>query len=322
MKLRPPLRVCALLLMLLALESCGGDSGVTTPTPPAVPPPPPSPPPPNGSLVGTVSDTSGGVLSGVAVQASTSSGTVVANGRTNNLGQYSFASLPVGQTNIVLSNVPERCALPTYKSVTIVVNYQSTIDFNADCRPIAGTVTGTLVSSIAGAIDATVPVTATPQGKPASAVTANANFSDGTFSLSNVRALPLTVTTGLARNTFGYCLPTSNTYPGPQSDGATINLGAIPVTCTGQLWINFTTSMSLPAEYLVLAIVTESDGTQDTLHTYVPGAIAFDLLKEDAGTIKIFDNHTCQRSTTPVAYSGITAQLKTTVNIDVEYASC
>jgi hypothetical protein len=223
---------------------------------------------------------------------------------------------------VVLSNVPQRCAVPAYKSVLIVVNYQSTIDFSAPCRPIVGTVTGHLVSSLGGNLDATIPVTATPQGKPASAVTANAGFTDGVFTLSNVRALPLTVSTPLTRNTFGYCLPTSTTYAGPSSDGARDDLGSMPVTCTGQLWINFTTSMSLPAEYLVLAIVTESDGKQDTLRTFIPGAIAFDLLKTDGGTVKIFDNHTCQRTSAPISYSGLTTQLRTVINMDVEYPPC
>jgi hypothetical protein len=130
-----------------------------------------------GTIVGTVTNSTGGGISGATVVVTPSAGTARPGVTTGASGTYTVTSVPGGSGSITISNLPANCAAPGADGYTGLTRGDTvTVNIGVPCTPeasVAG-VLGTVVSNLGGAIgDVTVIVTPSG-GPPAPAAETNA----------------------------------------------------------------------------------------------------------------------------------------------------
>ena len=131
-----------------------------------------------GDIAGSVTSPQRGALAGVTV--SVSSGETAT---TDAAGAYGVAGVNVGPKTISIGNLPAGCSAPAPQSVTVTSGATVTADFSVTCTVPSGLVTGTITSSLGGALVG-IQVVATPTGGSAQpGVSTNAS---GVYSIANV----------------------------------------------------------------------------------------------------------------------------------------
>lgn len=175
---------------------------------------------PTGTVAGIVSSPQRGPLPGVIV-------TVLSGGFTGSTdasGAYSIAAVTTGPKTVSLSGLPSFCTNPGPQSITVSSGVTSTVNFSVQCTTPAGTINGTISSSLGGGLSG-VSVTATPAG--GSAVGPVSSAAGGGYSIPNV---PVGAT-GAGALSLGN-LPSNCTNPGSISYGGLTDGGSIVVDVT------------------------------------------------------------------------------------------
>src|SRR5580704_3754965 len=190
---------------LIFLAACGSTAHTPTATAPVIP----------GTIVGAITSTQGGALSGVHVVVTPGGGTPLGAVTTSTTGNFAATGVPVTTDDgtVTLSALPANCTTPSPVSYagltggdTVIVNV--TVTCATPAGP-PGSVTGT-VTSTTGAGLAGVMVVVTPNG--GAAMSPVATNSSGVYTVTNVSAGAGTVSvSGLP----GFCTtPASVPYTG------------------------------------------------------------------------------------------------------------
>jgi Concanavalin A-like lectin/glucanases superfamily/Carboxypeptidase regulatory-like domain len=144
-------------------------------------------PPPTAALSGTITGSNNvGPLAGVTVTV-TPSGQSAQSAVTTSSGAYTFATLPLGSGQIIVTGYPNNCFTPAAASYTLDANVTNVVNIALDCQPQAttGTVSGGVTSSLGGGIaGALVTITPAMGGALAPVTTA----SNGQYSVTAVPA--------------------------------------------------------------------------------------------------------------------------------------
>jgi sugar lactone lactonase YvrE len=95
-----------------------------------------------GSVIGTVTSSLGGALSGVSVVVTPQGGTALAAVATDTGGHYMVNNVPAGDGSVAITGVPSNCTAPTPASYTALADSGSkTVDITATCAPTTGSLT-------------------------------------------------------------------------------------------------------------------------------------------------------------------------------------
>jgi hypothetical protein len=119
-------------------------------------------PAPTGTVAGSVTSPQLGALSGVTVNVNPGGFT----GSTSGTGAYSIGSVTIGSKTVTVTSLPAGCTDPGPQTTTVPNGGTATVNFSVTCPVPAGTINGTISSSLGGGIGG-VSVTVTPNGLPA-----------------------------------------------------------------------------------------------------------------------------------------------------------
>lgn len=176
-------------------------------------------PPPVGTVAGAITSPQRGALAGVTVNVSGGFTGASAAG-----GAYSIANVNTGPRSVSLANLPAGCTAPAAQAATVSANATSTVNFSVACSVPAGTVSGSVLSSLGGGAGGTQ-VIVTPTG--GSALPAAIAAASGAFTVANV---PVGAA-GTGTISFA-SLPAGCTNPGPQPYTGLVDGGSISVGTT------------------------------------------------------------------------------------------
>ncbi len=254
----------------------------------------------SGTVAGTVTSPQIGAISGATVSVSGGFSGQSAAG-----GAYSIGNVAVGARTVSVTNLPNGCTAPASQSVTVTNGGTSTANFSVVCTTPVGTVTGTVSSSLGGAL-AGVAVVGTPTGGAASSpftttgaglytLTLPVGSGDGNISLSN---LPANCTN-----------PGATPYTGLTSGGSvTLN---ITVTCTTPPQVGTVTGTVSSSLGGTLAGATVTIGSLSAT-TNASGVYTIANAPVPSGNVA-FSAASCTAGTAP--YAGLASGGSVTVNI-------
>ncbi len=302
-----PRRLRCVALVLLA--ACGGNTHTPTATAPVAP----------GTIVGAITSTQGGALSGVRVVVTPGGGTPLGAVTTSSNGNFAATGVPVATDDgtVTLSSLPANCATPpsiAYAGLTggdtVIVNV--TVTCTTPAGP-PGSVTGTVTSN-SGAGLAGVMVIVTPNGGAAmSPVSTN---STGVYTVTNVPAGSGTVgVSGLP----GFCAtPTSVPYTGlTNTMSVTTDIVVQCVVPTGTVTGTVTSSLGGGLAG-VGVIVTPTGGTPlPAVMTTTSGAYTMHGVPIGAGTVSLIGVPATCATPMPMPYTGLVFNGTVTVNAPV-----
>lgn len=179
---------------------------------------------PADSLTGTITSSSGAPLANVSVIATPTNGSAAAAVTTNASGVFVVTPIALTGGTLTLSSVPATCETPSPVSYTSSSGSAMTVDIALTCSSSGvGVVTGTITSSLGGALSG-VAVTVTPHG--GLALPAVPSSAIGVY-----RATGVPVSDGTGSVTVS-SLPANCTAPSATAYGVLVNGGILTVNIT------------------------------------------------------------------------------------------
>jgi sugar lactone lactonase YvrE len=217
--------------------------------------------PTTGGIVGTVSNSLGGTLTGLTVTVTSANGQTIGPDTVSSGGIYRVGNIPAagGSGMIAVGRVPSACTTPAPIPYTgLTAGDTITVDITVVCTAQIGTVFGT-VSTLVGGVATVIPnaaVTVTPAG--GSAIPAATTSAAGLYNVADVPVGTGGGTVAVGGLPANCVTPAAVSYSGLTSGGSvTANVAVSCTPTTGNLTVTVTEPVGVTAG----ATVTAPNGT-------------------------------------------------------------
>jgi NHL repeat len=281
---------------------------------------------PLDTLNGTITSSLGGGVAGVTAVVTPTGGTALSGVTSSSSGAFTVNGVSATGGTITLSNIPSNCITPSPVSYSgVAAGGPTAVSITLQCSASAAAITGTILTSQGNVpIGAGVGVIVTPQGQ--SALPAVATSSSSTFMITGVPVSNGTGTLTFTNLPSNCPTPASPTAYSGLTNGGTLNLNNITITCnppSGTISGTITSSLGggiatigvvvTPAGGAALPSVTTSSSGSYSVSGVLIGTGA------TAGTGTVTLNHLTANCTqpNPAPYAGLTNGQTVTVNIAV-----
>ncbi len=275
---------------------------------------------PSGVIVGSVTSSLGGSLSGVSLVVTPTGGKAMAQVTSGSTGTFRVIDVPAvtGSGSIAVSGVPVNCtAPPTVGYTGLFADDSVIVPIVVPCVPLTGSITGSITSSLGGGIPGAL-VTVTPTG--GTALAAVQSSSAGAYTVSSVSVGDGTGAVAVSSLPPNCTTPSPTLYSGLTfRGGVTVN---ITVTCTPLTsTISGTITSSLGGGIAGASVtVTPTGGTAIAAVTLSSsgGYSATGVpVGAGTGTVAVSSLPTNCTAPGPKAYSGLTSSAALTVDVTV-----
>jgi sugar lactone lactonase YvrE len=274
---------------------------------------------PSGVIVGSVSSSLGGALSGVSLVVTPTGGKAMALVTSGSTGTFRVIDVPAvtGSGAIAVSGVPVNCTAPSTVGYTGLFADDSVIvPIVVPCVPVTGSITGSITNSLGGGIPG-ASVTVTPTG--GTALAAVVSSSAGAYTVSSVLVGDGAGAVAVSSLPSNCTTPSPTAYSGLTFRGSvTVNITVTCTPLTGTVSGTVTSSLGGGIANANVTVTPSAGSAAPAVTTSGTGAYAVTVpVGAGSGSVAVSSLPTNCTAPSPVAYSGLTSGKTVTANVTV-----